>query len=79
MDRGQAPARHGAAGGGRLDDAAAELEAVSKAADSPPTVWTTLAEVQLLLTVRRPESARVWSRVEQALAKATALDSATRT
>src|SRR5207237_2024737 len=48
---------------GRLDDAAAELEAVSKAADAPPTVWTTLAEVQLLLTLRRPESACAWSRV----------------
>ena len=59
---------------GRIEDAAAELEYVSKAADAPPQIWTALAGTHLQLQLRRPEIRRDWTNVEQYLARAATAD-----
>lgn len=58
----------------RPEEAAAELDAVSKSKDSPSSVWAALARAQLLVTLRRPQALRDWAPVERALSKATGIE-----
>ncbi|MCI0680461.1 MAG: tetratricopeptide repeat protein [Gemmataceae bacterium] len=56
----------------RPEEAALQLDAVSKAKDAPSAVWAALARAQLQSTRRRSPSIRNWQAVEHALDRAAA-------
>lgn len=56
---------------GRLDDAWLQFQQIRAAADAPEELWPALARVQMYQQLRLPAAQRDWTRVEEALARAT--------
>ena len=54
-------------GNGRLDEALAELQSLQNTPDAPAELWTALARVQVMRTLRLPDKQQNWVEVERAL------------